>query len=79
MRKNKGIALVEMLVALVVLLLLAYFYMKMAFKDSSGVSPETKKALVEQGIKTNRPDSMVQHAQDTVDRFNKKTTGDHNE
>ena len=73
MNKNKGFALVEMLVALVIIMLLAYLYMKFAFKDAAGVSPETRKALAENGIKTNRPDSIVQHAQETVDKFNKVT------
>jgi prepilin-type N-terminal cleavage/methylation domain-containing protein len=79
MNRNKGFALIEMLISLVIIMLLAYLYMKFAFKDAAGVSPETRKALAENGIKTNRADSMVQHAQETVDKFNKKAAADQHE
>lgn len=66
-------ALVEMLVVLIIVMMLAYLYVKLAWKDSAGISQQTKKALAEQGIKTNNPQSVVESAQEKVDQFNKKT------
>jgi type II secretory pathway pseudopilin PulG len=73
MNRNKGMALAEMLVALVIVMLLAYLYMKLVWKNSAGIDQKTKKALAEQGIKTDNPQNVVQSAQETVNRFNKKT------
>ncbi len=77
--KNRGMALVEMLVALVIVMLLAYLYMKLVWKDPGGVSQQTKKALAEQGIKTSNPRSMVESAQEKVNQLNKKTAASQHE
>lgn len=72
-------ALVEMLVALIIVMLLVYMYMKLVWKDAGGASRQTKKALAKQGIKANNPQSMVQSAQEKVDQFNKKTEASQHE
>lgn len=79
MKINKGFGLAEMLVSMMIVLILVFLYMKLVWKNTAGLDPHTKKALAEQGIKTNRPDTIVQHAQDTVDQFNKKTTAEQHE
>ncbi len=66
------------MVGLIIVMLLAYLYMKFVFKDSSGISQQTRKAMSEQGIKAN-PQGMVQSAQDTVNQLNKKIASDQHE
>lgn len=72
MRKAKGMALMELLVAMIIVLLLAFIYLKVAWKDSKGISEKTQKELDRQNIKVDKPQSMVQSAEDTVSRYNKK-------
>lgn len=72
MRKAKGMALMELLVAMIIVLLLAFVYLKVAWKDSKGIGEKTKKALAQQNIKIDQPQSLVQSAENTVNQYNKK-------
>ena len=65
-------ALMELLVAMIIVLLLAFIYIKVAWKDSKGLGENTKKALEQNNIKVDKPQSMVQSAEDTVTKYNKK-------
>jgi hypothetical protein len=73
LRNDKGMALVEMMVALIIVMLMAYLYMKFVWKDASGISQQTKKALSENGIKTGSSQGVVQRAQNTVDKYNRRS------
>lgn len=73
MRKAKGMALMELLVAMIIVLLLAFIYFKVAWKDSKGVGEKTQKTLARYNIKVDKSQSMVQSAEDTVTKYNKKT------
>ncbi|MDD5258384.1 MAG: prepilin-type N-terminal cleavage/methylation domain-containing protein [bacterium] len=61
MSRNKGVGLVEMLVAVIIIMLMVYVYMKVVLKDTVQKNGET---AVSQGV--------VQRAQEKVDNLNKK-------
>ncbi len=61
MSRNKGMALLEMMVALIILMLLTYLYVKFVWKETV---QSTKESAVSQGV--------AQRAQEKVDNLNRK-------
>lgn len=71
-KKQKAFALLEILIATAIVFLLAYYVIKVYYKDSALDKP-TKKALAEQGIKTDNYSDMIKDSKKKVDEFNKST------
>jgi prepilin-type N-terminal cleavage/methylation domain-containing protein len=72
MQKTKGMGMIEILISLIIIAILMYTILKMVNKDVANISPQERKALAEQGIKTNSPRGVIQSARDTVNQVNKK-------
>ena len=72
MKKQSGISLISMLVAIIIIAIAYYFITKSNFSTASFLDKKTKEALKEQGIKTDNYSEMIDSAKNKVDEINKK-------
>ncbi|OGS45716.1 MAG: hypothetical protein A2539_08170 [Elusimicrobia bacterium RIFOXYD2_FULL_34_15] len=72
--KQRAFALLEILIATALVILLAYYAVKVYYKNSALDKP-TEKALKEQGINAEADNysDMIKDSQKKVDEFNKST------
>ena len=69
-KNQKGVSLIGMLLAIIIIALLCYFAVKTYFRKTS-VDEATKKEMAKQGIKVDDKISTIDSAKTKVKSFNK--------
>lgn len=69
-RDNKGFALIEMVIVIVIIGIISYFLIKTYFKGSQ-VDKQTEQSVKEQGMNPNNYTSIMKNSRAKVNEFNK--------